>query len=117
MLKNTIRSHYFILFIQFQIVESCRVGMRKPEDRIYHKVLNDLGVQADETIFLDDLGVNLKPAKRLGMATIKVSGVKGCYCHHLYILMEDLVFSLTAPFLNPPRTSQEERALTQLTIK
>jgi putative hydrolase of the HAD superfamily len=53
-------------------VESCAVGMRKPDPRIYRHALAQLGVPAAEAIFLDDIGRNLKPARALGMATLKV---------------------------------------------
>ena len=53
-------------------VESCKVGLRKPDPRIYELVLDELGVPAPDSIFLDDLGANLKPARAMGMATIKV---------------------------------------------
>ena len=53
-------------------VESCKVGLRKPDPRIYELVLDELGVPAPDSIFLDDLGTNLKPARAMGMATIKV---------------------------------------------
>jgi putative hydrolase of the HAD superfamily len=54
------------------VVESSIEGLRKPDPRIYHLVLDRLAVRADETVFLDDLGINLKPARALGMTTIKV---------------------------------------------
>jgi epoxide hydrolase-like predicted phosphatase len=54
------------------VVESAVEGLRKPDPRIYELVLERLGVTADAAIFLDDLGINLKPARRLGMTTIKV---------------------------------------------
>lgn len=54
------------------VIESSRVGVRKPEPAIYELALERLGVRAEETVFLDDLGVNLKPAKAMGMTTIKV---------------------------------------------
>lgn len=54
-------------------VESCREGLHKPDPRIYEIVLERLGVAADEVIFLDDIGRNLKPAGALGMTTIKVT--------------------------------------------
>jgi epoxide hydrolase-like predicted phosphatase len=53
-------------------VESCKVGMRKPDRRIYALALRELGVPAGEAIFLDDMGQNLKPARAMGMTTIKV---------------------------------------------
>ena len=53
-------------------VESRRSGLRKPDPRIYELVCEQLGVTPPETVFLDDLGLNLKPAKAMGMHTIKV---------------------------------------------
>ena len=54
------------------IVESAVVGLRKPDPRIYELVLSQLEVEANATVFLDDLGINLKPARAMGMTTIKV---------------------------------------------
>lgn len=55
------------------IVESAIEGLRKPDPRIYELVLDRVGVDATEAVFLDDLGINLKPAKAMGMTTIKVT--------------------------------------------
>lgn len=54
------------------VVESSQVGVRKPEPRFYEMACEALGVEPAEAVFLDDLGVNLKPARELGMRTIKV---------------------------------------------
>ena len=54
------------------IVESAVEGLRKPDPRIYALALARLNVLASEAVFLDDLGMNLKPARAMGMATIKV---------------------------------------------
>jgi putative hydrolase of the HAD superfamily len=54
------------------VIESAVVGLRKPDPRIYELVLRELDVDASTTVFLDDLGINLKPARALGMTTIKV---------------------------------------------
>ena len=54
------------------IIESAVEGLRKPDPRIYALALFRLNVLASEAVFLDDLGVNLKPAREMGMATIKV---------------------------------------------
>ena len=54
------------------IVESSVEGVRKPNPRIYEIACSRLGVVPDECVFLDDLGINLKPARALGMTTIKV---------------------------------------------
>ena len=56
------------------VIESSRLGLRKPDPRFYRHALEALGVRAEECVFLDDLGVNLKPARALGMRTIKVVG-------------------------------------------
>jgi putative hydrolase of the HAD superfamily len=54
------------------IIESSIVGLRKPDPRIYELVCERLDVEPTAAIFLDDLGVNLKPARAMGMTTIKV---------------------------------------------
>jgi len=54
------------------IVESSVVGVRKPEPDFYRRALDLAGVEPTEVVFLDDLGVNLKPARAMGMSTIKV---------------------------------------------
>ena len=55
-----------------KIYESYKIGMRKPEARIYEYLIKDLGINPNETVFLDDLGMNLKTARQLGINTIKV---------------------------------------------
>jgi putative hydrolase of the HAD superfamily len=54
------------------VVESSKVGVRKPDPRFYEIACELAGVAPSEVVFLDDLGVNLKPAKAMGMTTIKV---------------------------------------------
>jgi putative hydrolase of the HAD superfamily len=54
------------------IVESSRVGVRKPDARFYEIACELLDIEPADAVFLDDLGVNLKPARELGMTTIKV---------------------------------------------
>jgi putative hydrolase of the HAD superfamily len=53
-------------------VESAVVGVRKPDPRIYELACEALGVTPAQAVFLDDIGLNLKAARALGMATIKV---------------------------------------------
>jgi putative hydrolase of the HAD superfamily len=53
-------------------IESSVEGLRKPDPAIYKLACERLGVTPAEVIFLDDIGGNLKPAKAMGMATIKV---------------------------------------------
>jgi putative hydrolase of the HAD superfamily len=54
-------------------VESNTVGLRKPDPRIYQLACRELGVRAEQAVFLDDIGGNLKPARALGMTTIRVT--------------------------------------------
>ena len=54
------------------VVESSRVGLRKPDPLIYRHACDLLGVAPENCIYLDDLGINLKPARAMGMRTIKV---------------------------------------------
>lgn len=54
------------------VIESSKVGMRKPDPEIYKLACRELEIEPTEAIFLDDLGINLKPARQLGMTTIKV---------------------------------------------
>ncbi|MCR9106158.1 MAG: HAD-IA family hydrolase [Gammaproteobacteria bacterium] len=54
------------------VLESSVVGVRKPDPRIYTMACEKLEVDPNETVFIDDLGVNLKPARAMGMTTIKV---------------------------------------------
>ena len=54
------------------VVESSKLNMRKPDPRIYRHACELLGVEPEACVYLDDLGINLKPARAMGMATIKV---------------------------------------------
>ena len=54
------------------VIESSEVGVRKPQPEIYHMACDKLGVTPAQCVFLDDLGINLKPARAMGMATVKV---------------------------------------------
>ncbi|HUO87688.1 MAG TPA: HAD-IA family hydrolase [Rhizomicrobium sp.] len=54
------------------VIESAKIGIRKPDPRIYTMMCEQLAVQPPDCVFLDDLGPNLKPARAMGMTTIKV---------------------------------------------
>jgi putative hydrolase of the HAD superfamily len=54
------------------IVESSKAGIRKPDPRIYLMMCEQLGVDAKACVYLDDLGINCKPAAQHGMIAIKV---------------------------------------------
>ena len=75
------------------VVESALEGIRKPDPRIYLLVCDRLGVEPSKCVFLDDLGVNLKPARALGMTTIKVVDAATALAE----LTEHLGFALDVP--------------------
>ena len=54
------------------IIESAKIGLRKPDPKIYRMMVEALAVDPKRCIYLDDLGINLKPAREMGMTTIKV---------------------------------------------
>ena len=56
------------------VIESAKIGLRKPDPRIYKLMVETLKVDPSKCVYLDDLGVNLKPAREMGMTTIKVTG-------------------------------------------
>ena len=56
------------------VIESSKVGIRKPDPRIYAMMCEHLGKRPDQCVYLDDLGINCKPAAELGMIAIKVEG-------------------------------------------
>jgi putative hydrolase of the HAD superfamily len=58
------------------VIESAKIGLRKPDPKIYRMMVEALGVDPKRCIYLDDLGINLKPAREMGMVTIKVVGAK-----------------------------------------
>ena len=57
-----------------QVIESSKVGVRKPDPRIYEMMCARLQVEPAACVYLDDLGINCKPASQLGMQAIKVTG-------------------------------------------
>jgi putative hydrolase of the HAD superfamily len=61
-----------IMAMFHHVIESSKIGMRKPDPRIYKLMIDELKVDPLRCVYLDDLGVNLKPARDMGMKTIKV---------------------------------------------
>mmetsp|Transcript_84256 Transcript_84256/g.235124 ORF Transcript_84256/g.235124 Transcript_84256/m.235124 type:complete len:248 (-) Transcript_84256:292-1035(-) len=72
-------ANFVALFDHF--IESRVVGLSKPDPRFYEHALRTIGCRADEAIFLDDLGLNLKPARRMGMHTILVKNTSDVSFH------------------------------------
>jgi putative hydrolase of the HAD superfamily len=62
-----------IMSLFHHVIESAKIGLRKPDPRIYAMMVEALGVDAAACVYLDDLGINLKPARAMGMKTIKVA--------------------------------------------
>jgi len=61
------------IMAQFDVmIESAKVGLRKPDPAIYLMACERLGVEPAACVYLDDLGINCKPAAKLGMRAIKV---------------------------------------------
>jgi putative hydrolase of the HAD superfamily len=56
------------------VIESSKIGIRKPDPRIYQMMCELLELEPQACVYLDDLGVNCKPAAQLGMTAIKVTG-------------------------------------------
>lgn len=61
-----------VLPLFHHVIESAKLGLRKPDPAIYRLMCDALAVPPGQCVFLDDLGVNLKPARQMGMHTIKV---------------------------------------------
>ena len=70
--NNSRPRHASVLELFDCIVESSKVGVRKPDKRFYLMACEQMAIEPQEAVFLDDLGINLKPARELGMQTIKV---------------------------------------------
>ncbi len=65
---------YEQVFARFEhVIESSKAGVRKPDPRIYQMMCERLGLEPPQCVYLDDLGINCKPAAQLGMQAIKVT--------------------------------------------
>jgi putative hydrolase of the HAD superfamily len=73
------------------VVESAKVGVRKPEPRFYELTCELLGVVPSACVYLDDLGINLKPARAMGMRTIKVTSADAALAELGALLEIDLL--------------------------
>ncbi len=80
-----LKAHFHIF------IESSVEGLRKPDPRIYELACTRLEKRADEIVFLDDIGPNLKPARAMGMSTIKVETPEEALTELSAILGLDLV--------------------------
>ena len=72
--SSTGRSLYVaeVMVLFDHVIESAKIGLRKPDPAIYKMMTDTLKVDPKKCVYLDDLGVNLKPARDMGMTTIKV---------------------------------------------
>ncbi len=62
-----------VMTLFHEVIESSKIGMRKPDPRIYQLMCEKLEIEPNDAVYLDDLGINCKPARALGMTTIKVT--------------------------------------------
>lgn len=82
------------------ILESSKVGVRKPDPRFYEMACAALSVAPSEAVFLDDLGINLKPARAMGMYTIKVADPRAAVAE-LYAVLGAAPEGWTPPVTEP----------------
>ena len=54
------------------VLQSSEAGVRKPEPRFFEIACERLDISPNRAVYLDDLGINLQPARAMGMQTIKV---------------------------------------------
>ncbi|MEL6753612.1 MAG: HAD-IA family hydrolase [Pseudomonadota bacterium] len=80
-----------VLSLFDHVIESSKIGIRKPDPRIYALMCEALEVEPAHCVYLDDLGINLKPARAMGMTTIKVTSEDQ--------LLQDLAESTGYPIL------------------
>ena len=73
--QRTVSAMAEIIPLFDSVIESSKAGVRKPDPRIYLKMCELLDVKPRRCVYLDDLGINCKPAAALGMHAIKVAGV------------------------------------------
>jgi putative hydrolase of the HAD superfamily len=55
------------------VIDSCEVGMRKPNADVFELTLDRLGSRAERTLFLDDFPWNIAGAEKVGLRTIHVT--------------------------------------------
>ncbi len=80
------------IFARFEhVIESSKAGVRKPDPRIYQMMCDALGLAPADCIYLDDLGVNCKPAAQLGMHAIKVTSEAQALADLSAVLAIDLI--------------------------
>ena len=81
-----------IIFKEFSyVIESAKIGYRKPEKKFFEISCDIIGVAPADTVFLDDIGSNLKPARLMGMKTIKVTSENQAIADLTTALKEDEV--------------------------
>ena len=73
-----------------EVIESSKIGVRKPEKAFFELACDKLSIRPEQAVFLDDLGANLKPAREMGMHTIKVSDPDTALAELAAVLQIDL---------------------------
>ena len=87
--KKSPTAHLDMVFnLVDDVIESSKIGVRKPERVFYEEACRVIGVDPVECVFLDDLGINLKPARQMGMHTIKVISEEQAI-NDLYVVLRE----------------------------
>merc|ERR1711964_762061 len=84
------REHAKFVALFDHFIESRVVGLSKPDLRFYQHALRVIGCAPEDAIFLDDIGLNLKPAKHLGIHTILVKNTTDSSFHLALKELEDI---------------------------
>lgn len=98
---GSLREHFDVF------IESRLTGLRKPDPRIYELVCRELDVAPAEAVFLDDIGYNLKPARAMGMATIRVHDPDDALAELEALLGFALASTATGPGSGPAASSRQ----------
>ena len=100
-------SAYADIFMRFDhVIESSKAGIRKPDPRIYQMMCEMLAVEPKACIYLDDLGINCKPAAMLGMHAIKVASGEQALAELSAVL--GLQLAEASPSTNPAHSPIED---------
>ena len=86
-----------IMSLFHHVIESAKAGVRKPDPRIYKMMTDVLQVEPSACVYLDDLGINLKPARDMGMHTIKVGEARPALEQLQTLVGFDLGFQSSGP--------------------
>jgi FMN phosphatase YigB (HAD superfamily) len=68
--RDWIESHYqFMQYFDYSVF-SYEIHLRKPDTKIFHHVCHELGVQPEQSVFVDDMLVNVEGARAAGLFAV-----------------------------------------------